>query len=324
MVNTEILSELKAHYMRISQRNMLMSAELIRIMKLLKENDIEALAFKGPALSQMVHGDITLRQYSDLDILIHPKNLNTASQLLIAHGYESRVSLDYLNNQAFLNVNHDMNFYKSITVELHWRLFEEQLLLTFDPKLIWDHKEVVVMQNQEINTLEVSNLLIYLCIHGSKHAWERLEWILDIDKLIRTYPKLNWGDILQKSIDLEEEHLLLLGLDLSHRLFHSEIPENIQKNIEKNKKVQDLRKIVFKYFNENLIADAGSKSYYRKLSYFRAQMQKNKWAKLKYIFYNLIKLNSSDIEELPPQKHSHLHYYFSRLTRLIRVYTRTN
>ena len=57
------LAELKALYMRISQRNMLMSAELIRIMKLLKENNIEALAFKGPTLSQMAYGDITLRQY---------------------------------------------------------------------------------------------------------------------------------------------------------------------------------------------------------------------------------------------------------------------
>ena len=49
---------------------MLMSAELIRIMKLLEKNDIKALAFKGPVLSQMVYGDITLRQYVDLDVLI--------------------------------------------------------------------------------------------------------------------------------------------------------------------------------------------------------------------------------------------------------------
>jgi len=47
------LNELKAHYQNIVQRNMLMSAELILIMKLLEENDIEALAFKGPTLSQM-------------------------------------------------------------------------------------------------------------------------------------------------------------------------------------------------------------------------------------------------------------------------------
>jgi len=46
-----LLSELKAHYMSIVQRNMLMTSELIRIMYLLRENNIEALAFKGPTLS---------------------------------------------------------------------------------------------------------------------------------------------------------------------------------------------------------------------------------------------------------------------------------
>ncbi len=57
-----MLSELKVQYLGIVQRNMLMSAELIRIMKLLEENGIEALAFKGPTLAQMAYGDITLRQ----------------------------------------------------------------------------------------------------------------------------------------------------------------------------------------------------------------------------------------------------------------------
>ncbi|MBD3790221.1 MAG: nucleotidyltransferase family protein, partial [Campylobacterales bacterium] len=64
-----ILTELKAHYMSISRRNMLMSAELLRIMKLLEANNIEALAFKGPALAQMAYGNITMRQFGDLDVL---------------------------------------------------------------------------------------------------------------------------------------------------------------------------------------------------------------------------------------------------------------
>jgi len=69
------LSKLKTQYMIIAQRNMLMSAELIRIMQLLEKNSIEALAFKGPALSQMAYGDITLRQYTDLDILVKKEDI---------------------------------------------------------------------------------------------------------------------------------------------------------------------------------------------------------------------------------------------------------
>lgn len=43
-----LLAKLKLEYMHIAQSNILMSAELIRVMKLLEDHGIEALAFKGP------------------------------------------------------------------------------------------------------------------------------------------------------------------------------------------------------------------------------------------------------------------------------------
>lgn len=58
-----LFANLKSLYLQIAKQNMLMSAELIRIIKLLKNNHINALVIKGPALSQMAYGDITLRQY---------------------------------------------------------------------------------------------------------------------------------------------------------------------------------------------------------------------------------------------------------------------
>jgi hypothetical protein len=50
---------LKIAYTQIAQRNMMMSAELLKIMQLLEKNQIESLAFKGPSLAQMAYGDIT-------------------------------------------------------------------------------------------------------------------------------------------------------------------------------------------------------------------------------------------------------------------------
>ena len=320
-LNPEILTELKAHYMSISQRNMLMSAELIHIMNLFKENQIQALAFKGPTLASTAYKDITLRQFADLDILIKPKDLLIASQLLVENGFTPRVTLEYLTNKDFLDCNHDISFYKNITVELHWRLFEKQLLVQFDPKLIWTEKETVTIQNQDIQIPGITNLLIYLCIHGSKHAWERLEWIVDIDRLIRTNPNLNFQMLFERSMLLDAEHLVLLGIDLSHKLFDTPLPESILKEIENNQKVHELRKIIFSYLKENILGDIGGKAYYRKLTYFRMQIQKNLWRKVKYFYRNTIQINSSDIEESTPEKHSILHYYIKRLIRLIRIYT---
>jgi hypothetical protein len=73
---------MQSYNIEIAKTNMLMTAELIAVMKLLKDNEIEAIAFKGPTLSQMAYGDITLRQFSDLDILIDQKDIYKASKIL--------------------------------------------------------------------------------------------------------------------------------------------------------------------------------------------------------------------------------------------------
>jgi hypothetical protein len=42
--------------------------------------------FKGPALAVQAYGDLSLRQYDDLDLLIHEADVPRAYQLLIANG----------------------------------------------------------------------------------------------------------------------------------------------------------------------------------------------------------------------------------------------
>ena len=59
-----------------------MTSELIKVMKLFEENGVEYISFKGPVLSQLAYGDITLRQYVDLDILIKKEDLRKADNLL--------------------------------------------------------------------------------------------------------------------------------------------------------------------------------------------------------------------------------------------------
>jgi len=73
---------MKTENIEIAKTNMLMTSELIMLMKLFEENNIEAIAFKGPTLSQMAYGNLTLRQYADLDILIDEKDLQKSINLL--------------------------------------------------------------------------------------------------------------------------------------------------------------------------------------------------------------------------------------------------
>ena len=53
-----------------AQRNLLKSRELVRVLNLLAANGINALPMKGPVLAEAVYGQLALRQFDDLDVLI--------------------------------------------------------------------------------------------------------------------------------------------------------------------------------------------------------------------------------------------------------------
>ncbi|RRS30903.1 MAG: hypothetical protein P794_05210 [Epsilonproteobacteria bacterium (ex Lamellibrachia satsuma)] len=115
--------------MQIAQRNILMSAELLKIMQLLEKNSIEALAFKGPTLSQMAYGDITLRQFGDLDILVDEKDAFQAAELMSKNGHVAILPLTILSNKTCLHTAKDFSLMSTpggVHTELHWRLFERR------------------------------------------------------------------------------------------------------------------------------------------------------------------------------------------------------
>jgi hypothetical protein len=72
----EWLARLRMQYMMNAARNMKMTAELLRILDALKEAGIKAMPLKGPVLAQQLYGDVALRQFSDLDILVAREDAN--------------------------------------------------------------------------------------------------------------------------------------------------------------------------------------------------------------------------------------------------------
>ncbi len=248
---TELLSQLKARYMRISQRNMLMSAELIRIMNLLKEHNIEALAFKGPALSQMVYGDITLRQYADLDILVDEEDAFKAAKLMSENGHVAILPLTILSNKTCLHTAKDFSLMSEpggVHTELHWRLFEKKYNISLLSCAVDKKCQTVKINNREIKTLQNELLLVYLCLHGAKHAFERIEWICDIDRLIRN-SNVNWEEAISIANQSHSKRSFYLGLSLAHHLFHTTVPSDIAQGIDSDD-IKTLQSLTLKQISE--------------------------------------------------------------------------
>ena len=249
---SDTVSELKARYMSISQRNMLMSAELIRIMKLLEKNGIAAVPFKGPVLSQMVYGDITLRQYADLDILIEKRDIYAMDTLLKAEGFQRSLLLTPSQEKVYIRYAHDMGLYnpkRGISFEMHWSLLDEDYPMQIDLENFREERQSVTINGQEIPVFSNENLLYYLSIHGSKHLWERIEWIKDLDLMVRRQ-HIAWETVIQKAEGSGFEKMLYLGLHLASSLFGTPLPQTVCEQIARYPELAEVQTFVLESWQE--------------------------------------------------------------------------
>ncbi len=317
------IEDWQAAYRQIAQRNMLMSAELIRIMELLEENNIQALAFKGPTLAQMAYGDITLRQYGDLDILVDERDLKSTGKLFKSYHYIPDEDLAFLENKVLLNISSDLGFRhdKNYTyIELHWKLFRKKLFITLDSLNLKSNQTVVKIQGKEIKTLQTNLLLVYLCAHGSKHMWERIEWIVDVDKLISNVGNIDWDTVWLYAKKMHSVNTLLLGLALCEELFHTKLPSNIQQKIKKHNTIHLLKLHTLQLMNSTLKnQNSKTSSMFKKFNY-HAKLYDSYADKVKYYFSTIFKITPDDVFNINLPQYLSFLYFIIRPFRLAKKY----
>lgn len=222
---------LRAH----SLNNIFFTRELLRVLHILEENGISAIPWKGPVLAA-VYGDIALRQFGDLDILVRERDSMRGKDLLVARGYrlfhqeESTGDLAAYHGlrQVYELVRED----RRVVVELHWAITSHTFYFPLDPASLWEQAETVSLAGSPVRNLGPEDLLLVLCVHGAKHHWGKLMWICDIAELLRVYSeKLNWGRLLNRTRSLGGLRMLFLGLILARDLLGAKIPADVQRHM---------------------------------------------------------------------------------------------
>lgn len=310
-ISSKVQNSMKYLNMNIVKQNMLMTSELLNVSKLLEENGINAISFKGPVLSQMAYGDVVSRQYCDLDILVEKKDLKKTINLLLENDYINILPLEIISNEICLEVIKDftiVNEKSKTNIEIHWNLFESKYDLTF--KNLGDIEFINILINQnEIKTISKEILLVYLCFHGSKHAWERIEWISDIDRFIRN----NQIDFSNIGIFLEYNSFKL-GLYLSNLLFDTPLDKSILEKVS-NENIKKLSTRVFEiYLDKKYFED--EKYYHKVLFKFQVSLVDSVFEKLIYHFEHLFAISNKDVQTFYKVKNKY-YFIFLRPFRLV-------
>lgn len=227
LMSSEINLQIEQLYKINVNKNLLLTQNLIKIAKVLKKGNIDILPFKGPTLAIRAYNNLALRYYYDLDILVKPKDFDRAVLILSENGYNPASETSWLKRKK-LFLTHEKDVVLSgnngdVQVELHWKLSGSHFSMPLEINQIWNRLETLHLGGIELNVLPFEDLFIYLCLHGSRHEWERFSWICDLRELIHNYEKsgkeVDWEKLKLNAIKHGCERVVELGLFLVQYFF---------------------------------------------------------------------------------------------------------
>jgi hypothetical protein len=127
---------------------------------------------------------------------------------------------------------------RKVIVELQWEIVPRYFGFPIAPLHLWDHNQV--RSKSGFLSPPPEEMLLMLCVHGTKDLWEQLKWICDVAELLRVHKDLNWQKTTKLADDSGGRRMLLLGLVLAKDLFDASIPEKIVREIESDSTVRRL------------------------------------------------------------------------------------
>jgi hypothetical protein len=161
---------------------------------------------------------VAFRQFSDLDLLVHPQDADHAKALLWAQGYRWLDGRPPTLFPRLRKVYELISPDRHVLVELHWALTSATFFFPLDPAPLWTRLETVSLLETPVRSLAPEDLLLILCVHGAKHHWSRLGWICDVAAVLRATPQLDWARCIAQASQLGGRRMLALGVRLAHDL----------------------------------------------------------------------------------------------------------
>lgn len=267
-----ILKRLDASRLSISLHNLRLTGKLLDLLSLFELHGLPAFPFKGAVLASSAYGDLGLRQFADLDIILRRQDVLKAGKLLQARGYKPFLELPPGQQALFLKTGCELSFTHpddNVPVELHWDFTPVIFSPAFSAESLWNHLEWIEVSGKKIRGLSAEDTILALCVHGAKHLWCRLQWICDIAMLTSARVQPDWNALMKKAECSGNTRLLNISLRLAHELFEPAWAPEVLAKILKDRGAERLAsKISRRLFLETYSESDAS----RESSYFQFLM----------------------------------------------------
>lgn len=180
---------LKCKYEETLYLNLFIRNQTKIVLEALEEAGIQTVPLKGTLFAEKYFGHLGARATSDIDLLVHPFELERAIHCV--------KSLGYTTEQERIPSHFHWSFSKEIpdsaiplTIELHWDLLKEKTSeLNIDE--FWE-QAIPMEPYRYIKELSDYHTFYMICLHGWRHNLSSLKYFLDIRQMIHVQDNLDY------------------------------------------------------------------------------------------------------------------------------------
>ncbi len=231
--------ELETFRHRQMLRSLSVAAELAELAAAFAVSAIEFATFKGPVLALQLYGDLALREYADIDIIVPPGHLEQAEEVLARRGYRNTQG-DRAFRDAFLRHQRQYAFTRqgaAASIDLHWDFCGQRLPFPVRPSEIWPALTRVVIGGTPVPTIGGEELALLLAGHGTKEAWYSVGWICDFAMVVERMRKLDWSTIHARARRNGSGVSILLACALAETLLQVPVPAALAAALDRERSV---------------------------------------------------------------------------------------
>ncbi len=238
IVPAAFLEVLGNHASELEQRNRQLMKMQRHVSSLFEHSSLQMLVFKGPTLATDAYGDLRLRECGDLDMLIRPDDFPRVREMLVSSGFTclwDQVASERKRQLFACEFQRD-----GIELDVHWDLAPRWHNYDVDFDLLWQSGDPAEANCQFVRKLRPEDTIEVLCMHGTRHWWERLRWICDIAELVNSGRITDWNRVEAKAAEARCHRSVWLGLWLASELFDANLPPEIQRKLDRSPVVKRL------------------------------------------------------------------------------------
>jgi hypothetical protein len=231
-IPANVMARLRHIYLQSAGRGMHLYHELGKLLGMLRHENIPVIALKGVHLATAVYRNIALRPMGDVDVLVHKDDLMRVEAALLGMGYAPAECHRQIAKDNCHFVYGLPN--RGLFVEVHWNFLPSMYRFKIDIDGQWERSRQAIIAGVEVSVLCPEDLLLYLCLHTSKHLFEMgLKPLYDIFETIRYYGKeIDWKQVQLRSEQWGEAKCVYLTFRLARELLGASVPDDLMKAIK--------------------------------------------------------------------------------------------